>query len=125
MTEVLEFVRAGRKIRDVTVTLTAAVPQVIVRVPKGTRLITAVFNTKTAFAGGVTSCDIGILGSLESILADMSIAAQASAIPTSEWQDWGYETTATTDIYVTAGAGNTVGEVDVTLFLSLSTDIRM
>ena len=116
------FMIASRQVREVTVTLKYDDLEQIVTIPKDTRLITAVINTKTAFVTGTTEIDMGILGSLESILADVSVAAQGSAIPTTEWQQWGYETTAVTDIYITAGASNTAGEVDVTLILSGSFD---
>ena len=125
MTEILDFVKAGMKVRAVTAELTAAAPQVIVRLPANTRIISAVFNTRTAFTGGTTTCDVGVLGSLESIIANMDVSAVGSAIPTTEWADYGYKTTVPTDIYLTAGAGNSAGEVHVSLLLALSTDIRM
>jgi len=123
MTELTHFMTSSRVVREVTVTLTYDDLEKIVVLPDNTRLITAVFNTKTAFAGGTTEVDVGILGSLESILLNVSVAAQGSAIPTTEWVQWGYETTAVTHIYLTAGASNTAGEVDVTLFLSMQGDV--
>lgn len=121
----LHFVRSGQKVRAVTVTLTYSVLQHILKLPKNTRLLHAIVAVKTAFSGGTTTLDVGISGSLESILKDVDVSSTGTTLPTTEFQQHGYKTTERTDIYLTVGSGNTAGEVDVTLLLALDTDIRM
>jgi len=116
---------AARNLREVTVTLKFDDLEKVVAVPAGTRLVATFLNIKTAFTGGTTELDIGISSDKDSIVDGASLATAGLVMPTgAELIQPGYETTAVTDIYVVAGAGNTAGEVDVTLMLSLVTDTK-
>jgi len=117
---------AARNLREATVTLKFDDLEKIVAVPAGTRLVATFPNIKTAFAGGTTELDIGILDDTDSIVDGVSLATAGLVMPTeAELIQPGYETTAMTDIYVVAGASNTVGEVDVTLMLSFVSDTKL
>lgn len=113
----------NRKVRELTVTLVFGDTTTarIFALPNQARIIDIIPNVKTAFSGGTAELDIGISGNGDSIADAISLATAGRVHPTTEIVQPGYETTDVTDIYASVGAGNTVGEVDVTFLFSYLT----
>ena len=114
----------NRKVREITTTLVFGdtTTAKMFALPAGARIIDIVPNVKTAFSGGTAELDIGVYGNGDSIADAIDISAVGTVRPTTEIVQPGYETTIVTDIYGNVGASNTVGEVDVTILFSYSTD---
>jgi hypothetical protein len=121
-----DFVKS-RRMREITTTLTYedTTAAVAFTLPKGTRLVAWVFNVKTAFSGGTGTVDIGITGDTDYLVDGGDVSSAGQAMPTTTVAHPGYETTNETPVYMSVGAGNSAGEVDVTLLFALETDRRL
>ena len=115
------------RVHELTTTLTYAdtTSAEAFRLPRGARLIDWLVNVKTAFSGGTTELDIGSSSDPDSIADGISLAAAGRVTLTTQIVQPGYRTTTqSTGVYMNVGAGNTAGEVDVTLLFSYPVDSR-
>jgi len=122
--DTVDFVKT-RQVREVTVTLTyedTAAAEAF-KLPLGARILGWILNVKTAFSGGTTTVDIGNVDT-DYYVDGASVASAGQTVPSTLVLHPGPELTAITPIYMSVGASNTVGEVDVTCLFSMVTDRR-
>jgi hypothetical protein len=116
----------SRRVREATFTLvfgdTTAVK--VLSLPSGVRLIGYTAHVKTALSGGTTQISIGTSTSASELVSAWSLAATGDTSATTQVVLPGHETSAITDIYAVVAAGNTAGEVDVTILFSLERTTR-
>jgi len=114
------------RVHELTVTLTYedTTSAKMFSLPKNARGIGAFYNVKTAFSGGVAELDIGSADNPDYYADGIDLSAAGCVYPTTEIIQPGYKTTQVEDIYMSVGAGNTVGEIDVTSLFSFPMDIR-
>jgi len=110
----------GRGVIELTFTLTFAdtTAAVVVTLPDNVQILAYVANVKTALAGGTTEINIGTSSTATELVAAWSLAATGQYSPNTEVILPGHKTTAVTPIYAVVGAGNTAGEVDVTIHVA-------
>lgn len=114
------------RVHEITVTLTYAdtTSAKMFSLPNGARGIGAFYNVKTAFSGGVAELDIGSADDPDYYADGIVLSAAGCVYPTTQIVQPGYKTTQVEEIYMNVGAGNTVGEVDVTCLFSFPMDSR-
>jgi hypothetical protein len=122
--EAIKYFTERKRVHELTVTLTYAdtTSTKAFMLPKNARMIEWIINAKTAFSGGTAELDIGSSSDPDAYADGISLAAAGRVYPTTEIVQPGYRTTKTEDVYMNAGAGNTAGEVDVTLLFSFPMD---
>jgi hypothetical protein len=110
----------GRNVIELTFTLTFSdtTAAVVVTLPANVQILSYIANVKTALAGGTTQVNIGTSTTATELVAAWSLAALGQYSPTTEVVLPGHATTAMTPIYAVVGAGNTAGEVDVTMLVA-------
>jgi len=91
--------------------------------PKNARMIEWIPHVKTAF-DGTAELDIGSSSNADAYADAIVLSALGRVYPTTQIAQPGYRTTQVEDIYMNVGAGNSVGEVDVTLLFSFPMDSR-
>jgi hypothetical protein len=119
MPTVADWVK-GRNVVELTFTLTFAdtTAACVVTLPDNVQVLAYVANVKTAFAGGTTQINIGTSTTATELVTAWSLAATGQYSPTTQVVLPGHKTTAVTPIYAVVGAGNTAGEVDVTMYVA-------
>lgn len=122
MCEEVKF-QHNRDVRELTITIdysdtTAALA---FKLPKGARIITWVLNVKTAFAGGTTTIDIGIRTNTDYFIDGLAINAVGTVplLITTVLVPGHIVTALMEEIFMSVGAGNSAGSVDVTCIYSL------
>lgn len=119
------FVKS-RRVRELTTVLTYAdtTAAEMFKLPANTRVIHWIFNVTTAFSGGTTTVDVGIESDGDSIIDGADVSALGNAALATTLVVPSYTPTAITPVYMAVGAGNTVGEVEITCLFSAPTDRR-